>query len=339
LEGFAFFLEAICLGLYLYGWDRLSSFWHRVAGVGVAVSGLASAVFVTAVNGFMNEPTGYTWHDGHVIDVRPWEAMANAAWGPEALHMSLAAYAAVSVLAVGIHALALRRAPGDALHRHGFRIALGMALVAVPLLIASGDVAAKHIAERQPIKLAAAEGLFETRTEAPMTIGGWPDIPARRMRGAIEIPYGLSILAFNDPHAEVTGLDAVEPASWPPIAVVHLAFQIMVGCGMTMLAFVGWCGFRWWRGRVPPYGDRFVLRVAPWVAPLGLVAIEAGWTVTEVGRQPWIVRGLMRTSEAVTPMPGLWLPCLLFCGLYLVLGLVVFRMLRKHVAAASGRRA
>jgi cytochrome d ubiquinol oxidase subunit I len=200
----------------------------------------------------------------------------------------------------------------------------------------SGDLAAKHIADRQPIKLAAAEGLFETQTGAPLSIGGWPDEDARELRGAIEIPYGLSILAQNDPHAEVVGLDAVPRDLWPPVAVVHVAFQIMVACGFTMLAYVGIGGILWLRARPPPWAHRRFVAVAPWLSPLGLVAIEAGWTVTEVGRQPWIIKGIMRTSEAVTPMPGLQVPFLVFTALYLVLGVVVIVLLRGHVLAAGG---
>jgi cytochrome d ubiquinol oxidase subunit I len=336
LEGFAFFLEAICLGLYLYGRDRLPPRLHLASAFGVALSGLLSAVFVTAVNGWMNDPTGYTLQGGELVDVRPWEAMANPAWLPEALHMSLAAYVAIAFAVMGIHGWRLRRSPDDPFHRRAFAYAFGMALVAMPLQILSGDLAAKHIADRQPIKLAAAEGLFETQTGAPLSIGGWPDEDARELRGAIEIPYGLSILAQNDPHAEVVGLDAVPRDLWPPVAVVHVAFQIMVACGFTMLAYVGIGGILWLRARPPPWAHRRFVAAAPWLAPLGLVAIEAGWTVTEVGRQPWIIKGIMRTSEAVTPMPGLQVPFLVFTALYLVLGVVVIVLLRGHVLAAGG---
>lgn len=337
LEGFAFFLEAICLGLYLYGRDRLPPRVHLATAVGVAVSGLASAVFVTAVNGWMNDPTGYTMAGGELVDVRPWEAMRNPAWLPEAVHMSLAAYAAVAFAVMGIHGWRLRRSPDDPFHRRAFAYALGLALVAMPLQIVSGDLSAKHIADRQPIKLAAAEALFETQRGAPLSIGGWPDEDARELRGAIEIPYGLSILAQGELDAEVIGLDAVPRELWPPVAVVHIAFEVMVVCGFTMLGYALLGGFLWWRARPPPWAHRRFVALAPWLAPLGLVAIEAGWTVTEVGRQPWIIRGVMRTSEAVTPMPGLTVPLFTFTALYLVLGIVVIALLRRHVLAAEVR--
>jgi len=250
--------------------------------------------------------------------------------------MSLAAYTAVAFAVMGIHGWRLRSAPDDAFHRRAFAYAFGLALVATPLQILSGDMAAKHVAERQPIKLAAAEGLFETRRAAPLTIGGWPDEDARTLHGAIEIPYALSILAKGDPEAEVVGLDAVPREEWPPVAIVHVAFQIMVGCGTVMLAYVGIGALLWWR-RGPPWTQRRFVALAPWLGPLGLVAIEAGWTVTEVGRQPWIIRGIMRTADAVTPMPGLAVPFAAFTLLYLVLGVVVIVLLRKHVLAAGVR--
>lgn len=334
LEGFAFFLEAIFLGLYLYGRDRLSPRVHLACGVGVAISGMASAVFVTAVNAWMNEPTGLVVHEGTVVDIDPWIAMKSAVFGTEALHVVLASYAAVSFAVMGIHAHALLRKPDDTMHRRAFALALGMAMVAIPLQVASGDRSAKHIAAHQPIKLAAAEGLFEGQRAAPISLGGWPDLEAKRMRGAIEVPWVLSVLATGDPQGEVIGLDAVPPELWPPIGIVHIAFDVMVGCGTAMLLFALWGGWVWWRARPPPWQHRRLLWLARVVAPLGLVAVEAGWVVTEVGRQPWIVRGWMRTADAVTPMPGLVVPLVGFTLLYLVLGVVVVVLLRALVRSS-----
>lgn len=334
LEGFAFFLEAIFLGLYLYGRDRLSPRVHLACGVGVAVSGMASAVFVTAVNAWMNEPTGLVLEQGRIVDVDPWAAMKSAVFGTEALHVVLASYAAVSFMVMGIHAHALRRKPDDPMHRRAFALALVMAMVAIPLQIASGDRSAKHIASHQPIKLAAAEGLFETTKGAPIALGGVPDLESGEMRGAIEVPYVLSILATGDPNGEVVGLDAVPRELWPPIAVVHVAFDVMVGCGTVMLAFAAWAAWIWWRSRPPPWAHRRLLWLARVVAPLGCIAIEAGWVVTEVGRQPWIVRGWMRTADAVTPMPNLVVPLVAFTALYFVLGIVVIVLLRAMVRAS-----
>lgn len=334
LEGFAFFLEAIFLGLYLYGRDRLSPRVHLACGVGVAISGMASAVFVTAVNAWMNEPTGLVLEHGRIAHVDPWAAMKSAVFGTEALHVVLASYAAVGFLVMGIHAHALRKQPDDGMHRRAFALALVMAMVAIPLQIASGDRSAKHVASHQPIKLAAAEGLFETTKGAPIALGGVPDAETGEMRGAIEVPYVLSILATGDPHGEVVGLDAVPRELWPPLAVVHLAFDVMVGCGMVMLAFAAWAAWIWWRSRPPPWQHKRLLALARFVAPLGCIAIEAGWVVTEVGRQPWIVRGWMRTADAVTPMPNLVVPLVAFTALYFVLGIVVIVLLRAMVRAS-----
>jgi cytochrome d ubiquinol oxidase subunit I len=341
LEGFAFFLEAIFLGLYLYGWDKLSRTVHMWTGFGVALCGLLSAVFVTAVNAWMNDPAGFRLDPatGELVDIDPWAAMFNDAFPTQALHMSLAAYAAVSIAVLGIHAWALRRNPSSALHQCAFRIALGLALVSVPAQIVSGDLSAKYVAEHQPTKLAAAEALFHTQARAPLSIGGWPNPETQTLDHAIEIPGGLSFLAFADFDAEVQGLDQVAPEDWPPLAIVHLAFQVMVGCGFAMLALVGIGALLWWlarRGKTsPPWENRRYLLAAMLAAPLGLIAIEAGWVVTEVGRQPWIIRGVMRTADAVTPMPHLTAPFLLFTGLYVFLGVIVIVLLRNHVMASE----
>ena len=342
LEGFAFFLEAIFLGLYLYGWQRLSPRVHLATGIGVAACGLLSAIFVTSVNAWMNEPTGFDFVDGEFTRIRPWQAMFNDAFFSQALHVSLSAYVAVAFVVMGIHAWALRRNPTSALHRTAFRLALGLALVSTPAQIVSGDLSSKHIARHQPVKLAAAEGLFETQTRAPLSIGGLPDVEARELRYAIEIPGALSFMTFSDVDAEVAGLDSVAPELWPPVGVVHVAFQIMVACGFAMLAVAGLGGLAWidarWRGRPPPWERRWYLMLALLAAPLGLIAIEAGWTVTEVGRQPWVIVGYMKTADAVTPMPQLVVPFVGFTLLYVFLGVVVLVLLKNHVLATEGKR-
>ena len=304
LEGYAFFLEAIFLGLFLYGEGRLSPLAHWWCGVGVAVSGVASGVLVMAVNAWMHTPTGFTvGADGGLTSVDPWAAFKAASFPTQALHMALAAYASVSFAVLGIHAWRLRVDPNSRFHREAARIALAVAMVATPLQIASGDLSAKHLAAEQPIKLAAMEAHFETEAGASLVVGGWPDVENRRLIGAIKIPYALSFLAHADPTAPVTGLEAFDEEEWPSVPVVHIAFQIMVGCGMAMLALVAFAA--WYKVR-----RKDVLAVRPFLgaavlaAPLGMIALEAGWVVTEVGRQPWIIRGVMRTAEAVTPHAG-----------------------------------
>lgn len=320
LEGVAFFTEAIFLGVYLYGWDRLDRRAHFAAGIVVAVSGLASGVFVVAVNGFMNTPAG-------IEEVDLWQAFFNPAFPTEAVHMALAAYASVAFAVLGVHAWRYGRARDDAhraFHLEAMRIAYVVAAVSMPLQLLSGDRSAKHIAAHQPLKFAAAEGLYQGGRGIPFSIGGIPDDDAEVTRFAIHVPKMLSFLATGDFDGEVVGLNSVPRSERPPALIVHIAFQIMIGCGMAMLALVG-------LGLVLKKEDRRFRCAAMACAPLGMIAVEAGWVVTEVGRQPWIIRGVMRTSEAVTPMPQLVVPFLTFTILYVFLGVVVLLALRRHV--------
>lgn len=330
LEGFAFFTEAIFLGVYLYGWDRISPRAHMTAGVLVAVSGAASAVFVIMVNAWMNTPTGIVMSDGHVVSIDPIAGMFNPSTFQQALHMLLAAYASTGLMVAGIHAFALLRRRNSVFHRHALGLALTMAVPAAVLQPISGDVSARAIARTQPAKLAAAEAQFETERGAPARIGGWPDVEARTTRFAIEIPRALSLLTFHDPDAEVKGLDAFPRELWPPVAPVHVAFQIMVALGTAMAVVSLWVAFAAFRKRSLPDSPA-LLKVLVVVAPFGFIATEAGWTVTEVGRQPWVIQGLMRTADAVTPMPGLVVPMLLFAVLYLLLAGVVIALIRSIV--------
>ena len=335
LEGWAFFLEAIFLGFLLYGKGRISPKFRIFAASVVALAGLASGVFVMAVNAFMHAPSGVELTaSGELGRFSPWAPFASEAFPSMASHMALAAYASVSVLVLGIHAAGLRRAPSSAFHAAAVRIALGVAVVVVPAQIVTGDWSAKHVASHQPIKLAAAEGLFETATPASLAIGGWPDVEARTLRGAIHVPRMLSILAFGDPNATVRGLNEFPREQWPNVPLIHIAFQIMVFAGSVMLGVVGLGAVLWWRRQGAFQEVAWYLRLASWAAPLGLIAVEAGWVVTECGRQPWLVFGLMRVKDAVVPMAGLAVPFTAFTVLYLVLGGVVIAMLRAHVLRA-----
>lgn len=334
LEGFAFFLEAIFLGLFLYGWDRLSPAVHLFCAAMVAASGLASGVFVMAVNAWMQGPTGFTLDAaGKAQGIDPYGPFFAAAFPSQALHMALAAYSSVAFAVLGIHAWRLLSDPKNLFHRRAFQLAFLLALVSTPLQLLSGDLSAKHIAKHQPAKLAAAEGLFVTERAAPLSIGGWPDTEAQVLRYAVKVPYALSLLAFADPEAEVMGLDKVRQEDWPNVPLVHIAFQVMVASGTAMLGLVFWGALLWWRRRDLFSSRRFLIG-ALLASPLGLVAVQTGWIVTEVGRQPWIIQGVMRVEQAVTPMPGLVLPFTLFTLLYAVLGFVVVVLLRAHVFAA-----
>jgi cytochrome d ubiquinol oxidase subunit I len=330
LEGFAFFLEAIFLGVYLYGWDRVGPRTHLASGLVVAASGAASAVFVVLVNAWMNAPTGYELGpDGRFLSIDPVAAMQSPAAVQQAMHMLLAAYAATGLAVAGVHAWMLLRDRASVFHRRGLTIALLVGAPAAVLQPLSGDLSARVVALTQPVKLAALEGQWQTERGAPLRIGGLPDAAREQTRWAIEIPYGLSLLAFHDPDAEVRGLTSVPREDRPPVAVVHLAFQVMVALGTVMALVALWTGWVAWRRDVA--GDRRLLGALVLVAPCGFVATEAGWIVTEVGRQPWVVQGLMRTSDAVTPMPGLVVPLVTFTLLYLGLAAIVVALIASLV--------
>jgi cytochrome d ubiquinol oxidase subunit I len=337
LEGFAFFLEAIFLGVYLYGWDRVGPRAHLAAGGIVALSGAASAVFVVLVNAWMNAPTGFTLAaDGSFASIDPIAAMQSPAAFQQALHMLLAAYAATGLAVAGVHAWMLLRGAAPAFHRRALAVALAVGAPAAVLQPVSGDISARVVAATQPVKLAALEGQWRTQRAAPLRIGGWPDAAREETRWAIEIPYGLSLLAFHDPQAVVQGLEIVPPADRPPVAVVHLAFQVMVALGSAMALVSLWVGWVAWRRR-DLLASRALLKALVLVTPFGFIATEAGWIVTEVGRQPWVVQGLMRTSDAVTPMPGLVVPLVLFTLLYLGLGAIVIALIASLVRETGGR--
>lgn len=330
IEGFAFFMEAIFLGIYLYGWDRVSARVHLLCGVMVALSGLSSAVFVTFVNAWMNTPTGFHLAGGRFTDINPYLAMRNPAAIPEAIHMVLAGYCAVGFATVGIHAWLLLRNPGSPFHQRAVKIGFAVGAAAVLLQSVSGDALARMVARYQPAKLASLEGQFQTESGAPLRIGGLPDVAAQNTRYAIEIPSGLSLLAFHDPHATVRGLSEFPQADWPPVVLVHLCFQTMVGTGsiLSLVAIAAiWAQWRrkGWLGR------RRVLWTLVAVSPLGFVALEAGWMVTELGRQPWIIHSVMRTADAVTETTHLVPVFLTVTALYCCLGAAVVWLLTEHV--------
>ena len=330
LEGFAFFTEAIFLGIYLYGWRRVSARAHLAAGAIVALSGAASGIFVVMANAWMNTPTGFRIVSGKVVEVDPIAAMFNPAAFTQTVHMILAAYAATGFAVAGIHAFMLRRDRRNLFHRHALTIALAVGGVTAVLQPLSGDFLAKAVAHNQPIKLAAFEGHFKTERGAPLRIGGFPDEESGTTPYSIEIPYGLSLLAFGSPQATVKGLEEFPRDQWPPVAVVHFAFQIMVAAGTAMMAVAVWAAWLAWRRRTLVASPWF-LRTVVAAAPLGFIAIETGWVVTEVGRQPWIIYGVMRTAEAVTPMPGLQVPFITFTLLYIFLAITVVWLLRHQV--------
>ncbi|HEY6802877.1 MAG TPA: cytochrome ubiquinol oxidase subunit I [Pyrinomonadaceae bacterium] len=336
LEGFAFFTEAIFLGIYLYGWDRVPPRAHLFAGAIVAFSGMLSGIFVVIANAWMNTPTGFRLINGQPVDINPIAGMLNPAAFAQTAHMTLAAYAATGFAVAGIHAFMLRRDPKNQFHQKALTIALLVGGVAAFLQPLSGDHLAKMVAENLPVKLAALEGQFVTEKGAPLRIGGIPDEQAGVTRYAIEIPYGLSILSYSDPNATVKGLNDFPPDERPPVGIVHLSFQVMVACGVAMMLVAAWSIWRYWRGRKSQkwLNSKWFLRAIIVATPLGFLGIESGWIVTEVGRQPWIIYGVLRTAEAVTPMPGLVVPFLTFTVLYLFLAATTIWLLLRQVAAS-----
>ena len=331
LEGFAFFAEAIFLGIYLYGQGRVSPALHLLAGIGVAVAGLMSGILVVSANGWMNSPAGFLMRGGSPVDIDPIAAMCNPAWATTAVHMSLAAYAGSGFAVAGIHAYKLLRDRENLFHRHAMAIALWVGGSAAVLLPVSGDFSARFVAKDQPVKLAAMEGQFRTVRGAPLRIGGIPDSRTETTSFAIEIPRALSLLAFHDIDAEVKGLEAFPRDEWPDPLPVHIAFQVMVACGTAMAAVALLAVLLAFRNRESLFRPGFLLP-AIFCSPLGIIAVEAGWTVTELGRQPWVIRGVMRTSEAVTPVTGLALPFAFFSVLYLALGVSAGWLLRREVS-------
>jgi len=329
LEGFAFFTEAIFLGIYLYGWDRVPRGAHFASAVVVALSGAASALFVLSVNGWMNAPQGYVPGDpGSAPVIDPVAAMLNPFWIANTVHMLLAAYMATAFGAATLHAWRLLSDPTSEMHRTALRLAVGMGAVAALLQPLSGDVTGRMVAELQPAKLAAMEAHFETGPCAPLRIGGIPDVEARTVRWSLDVPCGLSLLVARDPQAVVTGLEDIPRDEWPPVTIVHVAFQVMVGIG-SFLALLGlWGGWRMLRRR-PLWEPRWYLWALVAAGPLAFLAIQAGWTVTEVGRQPWVIYGVLRTADAVTPMPGLVVPFTTFTLLYVFLAGVVTALMRR----------
>lgn len=325
LEGFAFFIEAIFIGIYLHGWERLAPRAHWLTIVPVVVSGAVSAGFVTLVNAWMQMPTGFRIVGGAITDVQPWVAMFAAPWKTEVTHTTLAAYVFTGFGAAGVCAYAWLRGDRRPVVLAGLRIAMVVATLAIPLQIVVGDVVARFDANNEPAKFAAMEVLEHTERHAPITIGGIPTAGGG-IRDAIEIPNLLSVLVAFDPNAQVTGLDRIPPSDRPPVAVTHLSFDAMVGAGTTLLLIAGVWAIAAYRKRS---AHRVVMALVALAAPLGLVALEAGWFVTEFGRQPWIARGLLRTADAVTTSPALDARFFGFSLIYVVLAATCWWLLRR----------
>lgn len=331
-EGTAFFLEGIALGLFLYGWKYLNKYVHLIAGLVVGISGVISGIFVISANSWMNNPSGFEWINGHAYNIDPFKAMFNKAWFEQALHMSIAAFVATCFAVAGVHAILLLKVKNHVLHTQAIRIAMTLGAVAAILQPFSGHISAQTVAKLQPAKLAAMESLFETTKSAPLLIGGIPNTEEKKVSHGIEIPGMLSFLAHGDLKSEVKGLDQIPQKDWPPIPLVHYAFQSMVALGVIMLIVgVLYLIFEiWWKEKLTRL---WWLRILSFLTPAGFLAVEAGWMVTELGRQPWIIYGIMRTEDAVTPMPGIQYSFYIITFVYLFLSFLVFWLMKRQIMA------
>ena len=332
-EGTAFFLEAIAIGLFLYGWKRMRPWAHWATGLAVGISGFLSGIFVVAANGWMNSPAGFEWVNGAATNVDPVKAMFNRSWLHQTIHMQLAAFQAVGFAVGGIHAALYLRGKARDLNLKALKIAMAFGATAALAQPLAGHFSGQRVAELQPAKLAAMEGHFKTSTRAPLYIGGIPDVEKQEMKWGIPLPGFLSFIAHDDFNAEVTGLDRFPKEDWPNVVICHIAFQIMVAIGGAM-ALAGALYF-WFlkRGTFPPW----FLKILVVCVPLGAIAMEVGWVVTEVGRQPWIIYGVMRTKDAVTPVPGMVYHFYLFLVLYLGLAAATLWLFGRQIRAAQNR--
>jgi cytochrome d ubiquinol oxidase subunit I len=338
LEGFAFFTEAIFLALYLYGWDRLSPKAHWLCAVVVAISAAASAFFVISANSWMNQPTGFEVVNGKATNVDPIAAIFNPAMPYEVTHGTIASYVATGFAIAGIYAIQMLRGNRSEYVKKGLVLGMVVGAIATPLQIISGDLSARFLAHNQPEKFAAMEAQFETERGAPLRIGGIPDPDAKKTRYAIEIPKMASFLAFEDFNAEVRGLNSFPQDEIPDVRKVHFPFQVMVGIGFFLLSVSWWFwGLAWKRRRVAP--GRWMLLAIAATLPMGFIAIEMGWYVTEFGRQPWIIWHLMRTSDAATPRDGIFFIFVVFFLVYIALAaglaLLLLRVTRRPPRAGS----
>lgn len=330
LEAFAFFIEAIFLGVYLYGWNRLPPRLHMLTGLPVIASGVAGAFFVVAANGWMNTPTGFEIRDGQIVNADPWAAMFNPSTAAQSVHMILAAVMVTGFCVASVYAVGMLRGRGGRYHRMGLLVPLTVAAITAPIQIGVGDWMANVVAKHQPAKLAAMEGLYQSGTGVPLSLGGiYVD---DKLIGAIEIPYGLSLLIHRDPNGFVAGLDRVPPELRPPVNVTHLSYNVMVAIGFALLGLAAWLAWVWWRRRDIPRTPWF-LRAVALSGLAAVVALEAGWVATEVGRQPWIVYEIQLTRDAVSTAPGLRFGFYLVLAVYIVLTVMTVYVLRRLAGA------
>ena len=333
-EGAAFFLEAISLGIFLYGFGKVPEKIHWFSSLMVGVCGLVSGIVVVSANSWMNSPAGFDYNPltKEYSNIKPFEAMFNDAWFSQALHMSLAAFAATSIAVIGVHAYLIHKKKKIDFNKKAIKIALPFFILSSLLQPLSGDMSAKDIAKRQPEKLAAMEAHFHTEKGAPFIIGGIPDSETGTVKYALKIPKILSFLASGDFESEVKGLHSFPEDERPPVLLTHLSFQVMIAVGTFFMLLSFFLLFKIIRKK-DIFSPR-LLKIMALSTPFGFIAVEAGWMVTELGRQPWIIYKIMKTKDAITPMPGIAYSFWFFTALYILLGVVVswlfMRQIRKY---------
>jgi cytochrome d ubiquinol oxidase subunit I len=332
IEGFSFFLEAIFIGIYVYGWDRLPPRWHLLSGLPIVLTGFLGSWMVISVNAWMNHPGGFALDAaGRVTDVHPWRALfANSYLWHEVIHMYVAAYLVTGFVVAGCYAGARLRGRWTRYERTAIALPLAIAAVAAPLQVLVGDWAARTVSHEQPAKLAAIEGLAATQRGAPLHVLGW--YHDGDVEYGIRVPKALSLLAFHDPGARVQGLDAVPARDRPPVNVVRVAFQTMAGIGTALAALGLLVLFVVARRRRLPSSRAFSYALVA-AGPLSCVALIAGWVTTEVGRQPWVVYGVMRTEAAVTGAGVVPVGYGALCAVYLAVAAGTFWILRRLARA------
>jgi cytochrome d ubiquinol oxidase subunit I len=295
----AFFLEAGFLGVLLFGRERVPGWVHLFAAIMVAAGTLFSTFWILAVNSWMQTPAGHVIVDGRFVPEDWLRVIFTPSFPYRLLHTVMAFYITTALVVCGVAALHLRRkrfVPESlTMQKMGF----GLLALLVPLQIAIGDQHGLNTLAHQPVKVAAMEANWETRTRMPLLLFAWPDERAETNRFEIGVPLLGSLILRHDANGEVPGLKAWRPEDRPPVAIPFFSFRLMVGVGMVMLALAATALWLWWRGRLET--ARTFQRVTVLCAPLGFVAVLAGWVTTEVGRQPWVVYGLLRTRDAVTP--------------------------------------
>lgn len=328
IEGLFFFIEAVFIAIYIYGWKRMRPWTHFWAGVPIVIAGIGGTLSVVAANAWMNDPGGFSVRGGKIVDVDPVDVIFNGAFWHESIHMLLAAYLVAGFLVASVYASAMRRGRTNRYHRLGFMIPFTVAAIVMPLQFVSGDLSARWVRDNQPVKFAAMELVPETARDVPEIIGGY--YADGKVKGPrISIPGVASLLSGFSIDTEIQGFNSVPEDERPPVSIVHLAWNVMIGLGSALLGLAVWFAVLRWRRR-DVADARWFLRGASVAGIASVVAMWAGWTVTEVGRQPWVVQGLLRTEDAVTraDADGLWVSLGLVVVLYVAIATATVLVLR-----------